>query len=55
MALEGKGRFLKSESSRSLIYVSQKVAQDSAFPFKPGQELVIRIDERRGRLIVEAA
>jgi hypothetical protein len=55
MVLAGPGRFLKSESSRSLIYVSQKVAQDSAFPFAPGAELIIRIDARRKSLTIELA
>lgn len=53
MALEGKGRFLQTEGSRSLIYVSQKVAQDSAFPFEPSQELVVRIE--KNRLVIESA
>ena len=54
MALEGKGRFLKSEASRNLIYVPADLAKDSAFPFKPGQELRVKIDKQRGRLIVES-
>lgn len=53
MALEGKGRFLQSEGSRSLIYISQKVAQDSTFPFGPGDELIVRIDPGHNRIIVE--
>lgn len=55
MVLEGHGRLQQSEASRTLIYVSQKVASDSAFPFEAGQKLVVRIDQQRGRLIIEAA
>lgn len=38
-----------------MIYVSQKVATDSAFPFVEGQKLRITIDRRNKRLIVQAA
>ncbi|MCA1811752.1 MAG: hypothetical protein ABR562_02275 [Thermoplasmatota archaeon] len=53
MALEGKGRLIQAEASRTLIYVSQKVAGDSAWPFKAGDELLIRIDTKGKRVIVE--
>lgn len=36
-----------------MIYVSAKVAGDSAFPFKPGDDLRIQIDGKR--LIIEKA
>ena len=55
MVLEGDGRFTKPTPIRSMIYVSQKVATDSAFPFEEGQRLRIRIDSKKRRLIVEAA
>lgn len=55
MVLEGDGRFTKPTAIRSMIYVSQKVATDSAFPFVEGQKLRIRIDRKGRRLIVEAA
>lgn len=55
MTLEAHGRLLHPESSRTLIYVSQKVASDSAFPFEAGDELVVRIDKENERLIVELA
>lgn len=53
MALTGKGRLLYAETSRTLIYLSQKVVNDSAFPFKGGDRLMITIDE--GKLVVERA
>lgn len=55
MVLEGDGRLLEPEASRTLIYVSQKIASDSAFPFESGQALRVRIDPDNQRLIIEAA
>lgn len=51
MVLEGPGRLERPEASRTRIYISTKVAEDSAFPFKPGDRLVVRIDGKR--LVVE--
>lgn len=53
MALEGPGRLERPEASRTRIYVSAKVAEDSAFPFKRGDKLFIRIDGKR--LVIERA
>lgn len=53
MALEGKGKLTKPVSNRTMIYVSVDVARDSAFPFKAGDDLWLRIED--GRLIVERA
>lgn len=44
MTLEGNGRYFQSEASRTVIYVSQRIAKDSAWPFTPGQQLHIKID-----------
>lgn len=55
MTLEGDGRLLEPEASKTLIYVSQKVASDSAFPFKTGDPLLVRIDPKNERLIIEKA
>lgn len=41
------------ESARMLIYISKAVASDSAFPFKPGDDLWITIDRDGSRLVVE--
>lgn len=51
MALEGDARFVAYEKSRTLIYVSKKLTDDSAFPFEPGEQLKARIDGKR--LIIE--
>ena len=53
MALEGSGKVHSPEASRTIIYVSQRVASDSAFPFKPGDELTVRIEGKR--LVIEKA
>lgn len=53
MALEGPGRLERPEANRTRIYISTSVAGDSAFPFKPGDKLSLRIDGKR--LIVEKA
>lgn len=55
MALTGKGRLHNAERSRTLIYISQIVANDSAFPFGDKEELTIRIDTKNSRLIIEKA
>lgn len=55
MALEGNGRYVAYEKSRRLVYISAKVADDSAFPFEPGDQLVVRIDPDGQRLVIEKA
>lgn len=39
--------------SRHTIYLQKILVEDSAFPFKPGEPLVIRIEE--GKLVIERA
>jgi Peptidase A4 family len=34
------------------VYVPAEVAKDSQFPFKPGDEVEVRIDARNGRIVV---
>lgn len=55
MALKGTARFASYERSRTVIYVSKKVTDDSAFPFEPGDELVVIVDPKGKRLILEKA
>ena len=49
--LHGKGKILnmptkteKKDYNKCYIYVSANVAKDSAFPFKPGDEVEIKIN-----------
>lgn len=47
MPSEGHARFVSYEKSRTLIYVSKKLADDTSFPLKPGEELWARIEGKR--------
>ena len=58
--MKRKGRFInrptktgKRTYDKFFIYVPTEVARDGLFPFKPGEEVVIRIDPAEKRLIVE--
>ena len=41
------------EYRQLIIYVPKDLVKDSQFPFKPGQDVAIRIDD--GKLIIEKA
>jgi antitoxin component of MazEF toxin-antitoxin module len=50
--LEGKTKFiLPSKGSTGVIYIPADVVKDSSFPFKPDQEVIVRINDRK--LIIE--
>jgi hypothetical protein len=58
--LEGKGKFLNRKTKTAnkdydkfFIYVPAEVARDGTFPFKPQDEVTIRIDSVKKRLVVE--
>ncbi len=53
MSLVGPARYVRYERSRTLIYISQKLTDDSGWPFKPGEQLVARIEPRAKRLVIE--
>ncbi len=55
MSLEGPGRVLVPEKGKTLLYVGQDVAKDSAWPFKAGDHLRITIDAAHARIIIEKA
>lgn len=55
---EGKGRFINRPTrtggrtyDKFFVYVPTEVARDGTFPFKEGEEVIIRIDDRR--LVIE--
>jgi len=52
LVLEARGRLRRVGL---MIYIPMVLARDSQFPFREGQELVLRIDVERRRLVVEAA
>ena len=60
--IEGKGRFTNRPTvtagrsyDKFFIYVPVEVARDGLFPFKPGEEVVIRIERNEGRLVITRA
>ena len=59
--IAGKGRFINRPTEtggrtydKFFIYVPTEVARDGLFPFKPGEAVVVRIDQDEGRLIIGA-
>ncbi|MBI2078368.1 MAG: hypothetical protein HYT80_08395 [Euryarchaeota archaeon] len=55
MVLQALTKVAKRERYRIVIPVPRDIVKDSAFPFAPNEEVVLRIDVRGGRLIVEKA
>ena len=58
--IEGKGRFInrptktgKGVYDKFFVYVPTEIARDGLFPFHEGDEVTIRIDSKKKRLIVE--
>ena len=51
MTLEGTGTFYEHAKNRIVLYIPADVRKDSAFPFKIGEHVRIKIDGKR--LIVE--
>ena len=52
MVAQTKTKILRV-GSRHTIYLEKSFVEDSAFPFKPGESIAIRVDGKR--LIVERA
>lgn len=44
---------MQVEKGRTLLYVSQLVAKDSAWPFKGGEAVLLKLDPKNKRLVVE--
>ena len=51
MVLESSGRFYEHAKGRVVLYISTDLHKDSAFPFKVGDNVKIKIDGKR--LVVE--
>jgi hypothetical protein len=51
--IEGKSKFTvpKQGSSTGIIYIPADVVKDSIFPFKPDEEVIVRIDGQK--LVIE--
>ena len=56
--LEGTGRIIIQNSGKNpkkvLIYIPQKIAIDSQFPFKEPGEVKITVDPAAKRIVIEA-
>lgn len=44
---------MEPEQSKTFLRVPQKVRKDSAFPFKDGEQVLVRIDPESKCLVVE--
>jgi len=46
MALEGKGKVYNHAKGLVIIYVPAAIARDAKFPFRPGDEVNVKIGNR---------
>jgi hypothetical protein len=55
MSKEGKGKIIQlSERARTrYVTIPADVAGDDRFPFETGEEVTVRIEEDKGRVVVE--
>ena len=58
--LVGKGRFvnLKRKTSNKVydnffVYIPVEVARDSSFPFEAGDDLIVKVEKGKNRVILE--
>jgi hypothetical protein len=58
--LQGKGRFINRPSKtgkhiydKFFVYIPTEIARDGLFPFKAGDEILVKVDPRNRRLILE--
>ncbi len=54
MSLEGRGRIYEYQEGKVIAYIPASVHRDSAFPFRPGQQVRVRIEPEEHRLVLEA-
>ena len=54
MSKEGKGKIVKLSSARTrYVTIPADVAGDDRFPFETGEEVTVRIEEDKRRVVVE--
>lgn len=60
--IEGKSKLMNRPSrskgkmyDKYFVYIPSEIARDSAFPFKHGDDVMVRIDAKNKRLIIEKA
>lgn len=51
--LEAKGRVWKAtHNGGHVIYISTDITKDSAYPFKPREDVNVQLDPKKKRLII---
>jgi len=54
MSKEGKGKIVKLSSARTrFVSIPADVAGDDRFPFETGEEVTVRIEEDKRRVVIE--
>ena len=54
MSKEGKGKIVKLSSARTrFVSIPADVAGDDRFPFETGEEVTVRIEEDKHRIVIE--
>jgi hypothetical protein len=54
MSKEGKGKIVKLSSARTrFVSIPADVAGDDRFPFETGEEVTVRIEEDKNRIVIE--
>ena len=47
MALQGKGTIYRHVKGKMYVYIPASVRDDSQFPFKPGDKVIVSIKDKR--------
>ncbi|KUL00569.1 MAG: Uncharacterized protein XE11_2410 [Methanomicrobiales archaeon 53_19] len=56
MSKQGKGKIVQLSSARTrFVSVPADVAGDDRFPFETGEEVTVRIEEDKHRVVIEKA
>ena len=62
LVLKGKGKFINRPTvtggkkyDKYFVYIPTKVANDSQFPFKQGDTVMIKVDPKQSKVILEKA
>lgn len=53
MAVHARGRIYEHSAGKLILYIPVAVSRDSAFPFKAGEQVMVRLDAAHQRLVVE--
>jgi hypothetical protein len=53
MATQALGRLYEHTAGKVILYLPVAVVRDSAFPFKVGEQVSVKLDAKLKRLVVE--